>query len=163
MSLKQALDALRRDADLASGFVEWREMPERPARHAPFPLATDPRLIDALGRRGIDALYTHQAQALADPAGLLTVARGLRVSVVSAGKAPPNIDQMVRWPQVDPAFILACNEQGTGAPGLVKISLATGDSTTSPAGSSRATRSGSRPGVRSSSVRRPARPERCTS
>src|SRR5262245_61061414 len=39
-----------------------------------------------------------QAQALANPAGLITVAKGLKVSVVSAGKAAPNLDQMVLWP-----------------------------------------------------------------
>ncbi len=71
-----------------------------------------------------------QAQALADPAGLVTVAKGLEVSVVTAGKAPPNIDQMVLWPQTGPTSIIACNEQGTTEPALVRISLATGDSTT---------------------------------
>lgn len=35
------------------------------------------------------------AQALANPAGLITVAKGLKVKVVSAGKAGANIDQMV--------------------------------------------------------------------
>lgn len=65
MALEQALDALRADRDLASGFVEWRELPGQAPRHAPFPLTTDQRLIDALARRGVDALYTHQAQALA--------------------------------------------------------------------------------------------------
>src|SRR5262245_49661727 len=71
-----------------------------------------------------------QAQALADPAGLITVAKGLKVGVVSAGKAPPNIDQMVLWPATDPQFIIACNEQGAAQPALVRISLGTGDSTT---------------------------------
>ena len=35
-----------------------------------------------------------QAQALANPAGLISVAKGLEVGVVSAGNAAPNIDQM---------------------------------------------------------------------
>ncbi|MEX2226072.1 MAG: DEAD/DEAH box helicase [Dehalococcoidia bacterium] len=65
MPLEQALEALRTDADLADGFVEWRVMPEQAARHAPFPLATDPRLVEALARRSIDRLYTHQAETLA--------------------------------------------------------------------------------------------------
>ena len=43
------------------------------------------------------------AQALADPAGLLTVAKGLKVNVISAGLAGPNIDQMVLWPASHPA------------------------------------------------------------
>jgi hypothetical protein len=70
------------------------------------------------------------AQALADPAGLITVAKGLKVSVVSAGKAAPNIDQMVLWPQANPQYIIGCNEQGVAEPALQRISLATGDATT---------------------------------
>ena len=77
------------------------------------------------------------AQIAADPTGLITVAKGLDVSVVTAGKTTtnggvktPNIDQMVLWPRPDPTHIIACNEQGTSAPALVKISLATGDITT---------------------------------
>jgi DEAD/DEAH box helicase domain-containing protein len=70
MPLERALEALRTDRELArspdgrSGFVEWRELPEQPARYGEFPLATRQRLVDALARRGIGRLYTHQAQAL---------------------------------------------------------------------------------------------------
>jgi DEAD/DEAH box helicase domain-containing protein len=71
MPLEQALQALRSDPELArsadgrSGFVEWRELPAQEARYGAFPAGTDRRLIDALARRGIDRLYTHQADALA--------------------------------------------------------------------------------------------------
>lgn len=71
MPLAEALQAMKADLDLApgdggrSGFVEWRELPAQPARYAPFPLSTDERIVAALRSRGIDALYTHQAQALA--------------------------------------------------------------------------------------------------
>ena len=71
-----------------------------------------------------------QAQALANPAGLITVAKGLKVSVVSAGKAAPNIDQMVLWPQANPQYIIGCNEEGVAEPALQRISLANGDATT---------------------------------
>ena len=71
-----------------------------------------------------------QAQALANPAGLITVAKGLKVSVVSAGKAAPNIDQTVLWPKADPQYIIGCNEEGVAQPALQKISLANGDATT---------------------------------
>src|SRR5262245_33940188 len=43
-----------------------------------------------------------QAQALANPAGLITVAKGLKVGVVSAGNAAPNLDQMILWPKSNP-------------------------------------------------------------
>jgi hypothetical protein len=70
------------------------------------------------------------AQALANPAGLITVAKGLKVSVVSAGKAAPNIDQMVLWPKTNPQWIIGCNEEGTAEPALQRISLASGNATT---------------------------------
>ena len=70
------------------------------------------------------------AQALADPAGLITVAKGLNVGVVSAGKAAPNIDQMVLWPQANPQYLIGCNEEGVAQPALQRISLASGDATT---------------------------------
>jgi hypothetical protein len=38
-------------------------------------------------------------QALADPARRITFAKGLKVNVVSAGKAAPNIGQMILWPK----------------------------------------------------------------
>ena len=65
MALEQALQALRSDPELGPGFVEWRELPAVEARYAAFPMASAARLIDALGRRGIERLYTHQAQATA--------------------------------------------------------------------------------------------------
>jgi DEAD/DEAH box helicase domain-containing protein len=71
MPLEQALQALRSDPELArsaddrSGFVEWRELPAQEARYGAFPSGTDRRLVDALARRGIERLYTHQADALA--------------------------------------------------------------------------------------------------
>ena len=70
------------------------------------------------------------AQALANPAGLITVAKGLKVDVVSAGKAAPNIDQMILWPKSNPQYIIGCNEEGVAQPALQKISLATGAATT---------------------------------
>jgi len=72
----------------------------------------------------------NQAQSLANPAGLVTVAMGLDVRVVTAGKAAPNLDQMVLWPQSSPQYIIACNEQGTGNPALQKIRLSDGAATT---------------------------------
>ena len=36
MPLQQALDALRSDRALRTGFVEWRELDEQPARFAAY-------------------------------------------------------------------------------------------------------------------------------
>jgi DEAD/DEAH box helicase domain-containing protein len=41
-----------------------RRIDERQARHAPWPEGLDPRLTAALGKRGIEQPYTHQAQAI---------------------------------------------------------------------------------------------------
>jgi hypothetical protein len=51
--------------------------------------------------------------------------------VVSAGVAPPNLDQSAFWPNAsNPKWLITCNEQGAADPGLVRINLATGASTT---------------------------------
>ena len=71
MPLQHALHALRSDpelrrsADGRSGFVEWRELPAVEARYGEFPVGTDARLVGALAGRGVERLYTHQADALA--------------------------------------------------------------------------------------------------
>ncbi len=70
------------------------------------------------------------AQALADPAALITVAKDLKVDVVTSGKAAPNLDQMVLWPPSNPQYLIACNEEGTAQPALQRIKLSNGDATT---------------------------------
>ena len=70
------------------------------------------------------------AAIAADPTKLVTLAPGLRASVVSAGNAAANIDQMILWPATRPTHLIACNEEGATEPGLQKINLATGVATT---------------------------------
>jgi hypothetical protein len=67
-------------------------------------------------------------QANANPAGLITVARGLRANVVSAAPTlGPNIDQMALLPSsTNPTHIIACNEQGSGAVAVQRIEIKTG-------------------------------------
>jgi hypothetical protein len=74
-----------------------------------------------------------EAQALADPAKLVTLAKGLTANVVAAGpddNVGPNSDQMVLWPPQHPTHLIAVNEEGTTEPGLQKIDLKTGKATT---------------------------------
>ena len=68
------------------------------------------------------------AEADANPAKLLTVANGLKVSVVSAKPdLGPNVDQMLLWPNdIHPTHIIACNEQGAGQVAVQRIDLASG-------------------------------------
>lgn len=45
-----------------SRIIATRDLPGRPARHAPIPASMNPRLAQALEQRGITQLYTHQAE-----------------------------------------------------------------------------------------------------
>ncbi|MBM4420464.1 MAG: DEAD/DEAH box helicase, partial [Chloroflexi bacterium] len=54
--------------------ARWEVEPARGPRYAPFPAWLDSRIVGALRRRGIEALYSHQAAALgATHAGRHTV------------------------------------------------------------------------------------------
>lgn len=67
-------------------------------------------------------------QANAHPTRLVTVARGLKVDVVSAASnLGPNIDMMALWPNDSaPTHIIACNEQGPAQVGVQRIRLSDG-------------------------------------
>jgi secreted PhoX family phosphatase len=79
--------------------------------------------IDDSSQNSID-----QATAEADPADLVTLANGLSAKVVTAAaNAGPNIDMMAPWPNAtNPTWLIACNEQGTGDPGVQRINISTG-------------------------------------
>lgn len=108
-----------------AGFADWGLEQQSQLQNKSRPLFGVGRPLTASSNVDLDA-----AEALADPAGLITVADGLHVSVVTAGKAAPNLDQMVLWPQANPQYIIGCNEEGVNQPALQKISLSTGDATT---------------------------------
>ena len=59
-----AIEALLADSALQPLVAAHRVLEPRPPRHAPWPDGLDPRLTSALRSRGVEALYTHQAQAL---------------------------------------------------------------------------------------------------
>jgi DEAD/DEAH box helicase domain-containing protein len=59
-----AIEALLLDSSLQPLIAAHRVLEPRPPRHAPWPDELDPRLMHALRSRGVEALYTHQAQAL---------------------------------------------------------------------------------------------------
>lgn len=65
MEIAEVLEGLRRDAGFASCVTAWRTLPEQSAETAPFPSDLAPELVAALRARGIDALYSHQAEAYA--------------------------------------------------------------------------------------------------
>jgi DEAD/DEAH box helicase domain-containing protein len=59
-----AIEALLADPVLEPLVAAHRVLEPRPPRHAPWPERLDPRLVNALRSRGVEALYTHQAQAV---------------------------------------------------------------------------------------------------
>ena len=60
----QVLDRLLDEPSLARGVVHHAVIPAREAVHAPMPDWLDPRIVAGLGTRGIERLYSHQAEAI---------------------------------------------------------------------------------------------------
>jgi DEAD/DEAH box helicase domain-containing protein len=77
VGLAETLDGLRHAPEHRDNFVVWGEFPPREARYAPVPDGIDPRLVDALKERGIERLWTHQAEAAS------AALRGENVTVVT--------------------------------------------------------------------------------
>jgi DEAD/DEAH box helicase domain-containing protein len=63
-SLPRVLRDLRLDEEFTRNVAAWQRLPARPARAADPPPGLNPRLVAALAARGIDRLYSHQAQAV---------------------------------------------------------------------------------------------------
>ncbi len=64
MTLEQIIDYLRTDRRIKSDIVHWKTFPPRDARFTDFPEHLDRRLVASLVERGIQQLYTHQAEAI---------------------------------------------------------------------------------------------------
>jgi len=56
----EILDYLKTEERFARNIVHWRTIPSREAKSVPFPAGLDQRIQEALQKRGIPALYTHQ-------------------------------------------------------------------------------------------------------
>jgi len=64
-ALAAALEEIRRGKATSGCLVRWVTFPARPAVYADFPSWLDERLVRTLRARGIERLYSHQAEALA--------------------------------------------------------------------------------------------------
>jgi len=64
MNVAQTIDSLKADAAFRRSLTTWHSIPDRPARYGGFPDNLNPKLIDALHKRGIHDLYTHQREAI---------------------------------------------------------------------------------------------------
>lgn len=93
------IERFRTDPRFASCITAWRTIPERPAETVPLPEDLEPRLAEALRARGIQQLYSHQAEAFA------SVRQGRHTAVVTgtaSGKTLcytlPVLDAILRDP-----------------------------------------------------------------
>jgi DEAD/DEAH box helicase domain-containing protein len=64
-SADAAIESLLADPVIEPMISAHRILEPKPPRHAPWPEGIDGRLVGALQRRGVEALYTHQAAAFA--------------------------------------------------------------------------------------------------
>ena len=64
MTLDQLVEQLQAEPGFRANVTAWRLDPAQEARYGPWPERLDPRLVGALGQRGIDRLYTHQSAAV---------------------------------------------------------------------------------------------------
>ncbi|MDZ7363124.1 MAG: DEAD/DEAH box helicase [candidate division KSB1 bacterium] len=65
MNLLQLLEVLRSDPGFMHNVTCWKTLPARPAQWADFPAWLKPELRAAMQQHGINRLYSHQAEAIA--------------------------------------------------------------------------------------------------
>lgn len=64
MNLEQMIDALKTDERFMSCVTHWQTQPARAPVYAPYPDFVDVRIRQALEKRGVHALYSHQASSV---------------------------------------------------------------------------------------------------
>ncbi len=64
MNLQQLLDQWKNDPGFTRNISEWKVIPARAAEFSDFPETLNPLLIEALNKKGIQALYSHQSDAV---------------------------------------------------------------------------------------------------
>ena len=62
MSIESVLEELRKISPKRRWITCWQHLPSKAAQYADFPPDISPRLIQALNRKGIPQLYSHQAR-----------------------------------------------------------------------------------------------------
>ncbi|MFH0795320.1 MAG: DEAD/DEAH box helicase, partial [bacterium] len=62
--LESVLAILKNNPKIARNITSWKVLPARPADYRPFPENLRPEIKDALRKRGIEQLYSHQAEAI---------------------------------------------------------------------------------------------------
>ena len=65
MSIESVLEGFKSSPSVARNVTTWRHLPARKENYVDFPPHLHPKLAEALRKRGIERLYSHQATALA--------------------------------------------------------------------------------------------------
>jgi DEAD/DEAH box helicase domain-containing protein len=63
MNIDQYLDYIKNDRSIIENITSWKILPEKAAEYGEFPPSIDIRLVEALARKGIKKLFTHQAES----------------------------------------------------------------------------------------------------
>ncbi|NOX90710.1 MAG: DEAD/DEAH box helicase [Calditrichaeota bacterium] len=63
ITLDELINRLSSDQEFQKNITKWLTINERQPVYADFPRGLDERLIEALGKKGINKLYSHQAEA----------------------------------------------------------------------------------------------------
>lgn len=77
MTVAEYIARLKNNPEFMKNVTSWRVLPERAARYGAFPEGLEPALRAALEKKGIERLYSHQAQAVS------SVLQGKNVVVVT--------------------------------------------------------------------------------
>jgi DEAD/DEAH box helicase domain-containing protein len=62
-TISELIDFFKEDIDYTNNIQHWKTIPPKDAESVPYPQELDERITDALKRRGITSLYTHQKSA----------------------------------------------------------------------------------------------------
>ena len=63
MNMVQVLESIKNNKRFGENITKWVEIPEKEAVYCDFPSAMDQKIKDALVKRGIKKLYSHQGNA----------------------------------------------------------------------------------------------------
>ncbi|MBN2366324.1 MAG: DEAD/DEAH box helicase [Calditrichaeota bacterium] len=63
MTLEQLVDFIKNDPEISENIAFWQEIPPKEADYSEFPENLNPRIIEALIQKNINALYSHQRKA----------------------------------------------------------------------------------------------------
>ena len=64
MSIGEYISHLMNSPSFMDNVTSWQVVPARAAKYGQFPASLDPRIVETLHKRGIDAPYIHQSQAI---------------------------------------------------------------------------------------------------